>query len=102
MIVFLTLIYVVFLFLALKIGIIKMNSFWKISPVLWMVLLFLVLFVPMQWGAPSGAVRMYQVVIEIIPNVTGEVIEVPVKPLTPVKKDEVLFRIDPEQYQAKS
>ncbi len=66
-----------------------------------MVLLFLVLFVPMQWGAPSGAVRMYQVVIEIIPNVTGEVVEVPVKALTPVKKDEVLFRIDPEQYQAK-
>jgi len=101
MIVFLTLIYVVFLFLALKTGIIKMNSFWKISPVLWMVLLFLVLFVPMQWGAPSGAVRMYQVVIEIIPNVTGEVVEVPVKALEPVKKDEVLFRIDPAQYQAK-
>ena len=101
MIVFLTLIYVAFLFLAIKIGIIKMNSFWKISPVLWMVLLFLVLFVPMQWGAPSGAVRMYQVVIEIIPNVTGEVVEVPVKALVPVKKDEVLFRIDPEQYEAK-
>jgi multidrug resistance efflux pump len=101
MIVFLTLIYVVFLFLAIKIGIIKMNSFWKISPVLWMVLLFFVLFVPMQWGAPSGAVRMYQVVIEIIPNVAGEVVEVPVKALVPVKKDEVLFRIDPAQYKAK-
>ncbi len=101
MIVFLTLIYVAFLFLAVKIGIIKMNSFWKVSPVLWMVLLFLVLFVPMQWGAPSGAVRMYQVVIEIIPNVSGEVMEVPVKALVPVKKDEILFRIDPEQYQAK-
>lgn len=101
MIVFLTLIYVVFLILAIKIGIIKMNSFWKISPVLWMVLLFFVLFLPMQWGAPSGAVNMYQVVIEIIPNVTGEVVEVPVKALVPVRKDEVLFRIDPEQYQAK-
>lgn len=101
MIVFLTLIYVGILFLALKIGIIKMNTFWKISPVIWMVLLFLVLFVPMQWGAPSGAVNNYQAVIEIIPNVTGEVIEVPVKPLVPVKKGEVLFRIDPAQYQAK-
>jgi multidrug resistance efflux pump len=101
MIVFLTLIYVAFLFLAIKIGIIKMNSFWKISPVLWMVLLFFVLFVPMQWGAPAGAVRMYQVVIEIIPNVSGEVLDVPVKSLVPVKKGEVLFKIDPEQYQAK-
>ncbi len=101
MIVFLTLIYVAVLFLAVKIGIIKMNSFWKISPVLWMVTLFLVLFIPMQWGAPSGAVRMYQVVIEIIPNVTGEVIDVPVKALVPLKKDDVLFRIDPVQYSAK-
>jgi len=100
MIVFLTLIYIAFLFLAVKIGIIRMNSFWKISPVLWMVLLFLVLFVPMQWGAPGGAVRMYQAVIEIIPNVNGEVIDVPVEPLVPVKKGDVLFSIDPAQYQA--
>lgn len=101
MIVFLTLIYVVFLFLAVKIGMIKLNAFWKISPLLWMVLLFFILFVPMQWGAPSGAIRVYQNVIEIIPNVTGEVVEVPVKPLVPVKKGEVLFKIDPEQYEAK-
>ena len=101
MIVFLTLIYVAVLFLALKIGIIRMNSFWKVSPVLWMVLLFMVLFVPMQWGAPSGAVRMYQQVIEIVPNVTGEVTEVAVKPLVPVKKGDLLFSIDPTQYQAK-
>ena len=78
MIVFLTLIYVVVLFLAVKIGIIRMNSFWKLSPLLWMLLLFFILFVPMQWGAPSGAVRVYQVVIEIIPNVSGEVVDVPV------------------------
>ena len=55
MIVFLTLIYVGALFLAVKVGIIRMNTFWKISPVLWMVVLFFVLFVPMQWGAPAGA-----------------------------------------------
>lgn len=101
MIVFLTLIYVVVLFLAVKTGIIRMNTFWKISPLLWMLLLFFVLFVPMQWGAPSGAVRVYQTVVEIIPNVSGEVIDVPVKPLVPVKRDEVLFKIDPQQYQAK-
>jgi multidrug resistance efflux pump len=101
MIVFLTLIYVAILFLALKIGIIKMNAFWKISPVLWMVLLFLVLFVPMQWGAPGGAVRMYQAVIEIVPSVTGEVVDVPAEALKPVKAGEVLFTIDPTQYEAK-
>jgi multidrug resistance efflux pump len=100
MIVFLTLIYIGVLFLAVKIGIIRMNSFWKISPVLWMVLLLFVLFIPMQWGAPAGAVRMYQAVIEIVPSVTGEVTDIAVKPLQPVKKGDVLFSIDPTQYQA--
>jgi len=101
MIVFLTLIYVAVLFLALKIGIIRLNTFWKISPVLWMVLLFFVLFVPMQWGAPAGAVLMYRPVIEIVPNVNGVVMEVPVKALVPLKKDDVLFTIDPTQYDAR-
>ena len=100
MIVFLTLIYIAFLFLALKIGIIKMNSFWKISPVLWMVLLFFVLFVPMQWGAPAGPVRMYQAVVEVIPNVSGEVVEISAAPLVPLKKGDVIFSIDPTQYEA--
>ena len=90
----------VVLFIALKIGLIKINTFWKISPVIWLVALFFVLFVPMQWGAPAGAARMYQSVIEIIPSVNGEVIDVPVKPLVPVKKGDVLFVIDPTQYKA--
>ena len=100
MIIFLTLIYVGILFLAMKIGLIRMNSFWKISPLLWMVMLLLVLFVPMQWGAPAGAARLYQTVIEIVPSVNGEVTDIVVKPLEPVQKGEVLFRIDPTQYQA--
>ncbi len=100
MIIFLTLIYVVFLFLAVKIGIIKLNTFWKISPVLWMVLLFFVLFVPMQWGAPSGAVRVYQAVIEIVPSVTGEVVDVPARPMVTMQKGDVIFSIDPTQYEA--
>lgn len=101
MIVFLTLIYVVFLALFVKIGIIKLNSFWKISPLLWMVLLFFVLFVPMQWGAPSGPVRLYQAVIEVVPNVSGEVIDVPVSALANVEEGEVLFVIDPTQYESR-
>jgi multidrug resistance efflux pump len=100
MIAFLTLVYVAFLFLAVKIGFIKLNTFWKISPVVWMVLLFFVLFVPLQWGAPSGAVRLYQAVVEIIPNVNGEVVTVDALPLKPMRKDDVIFTIDPTQYQA--
>ena len=100
MIVFLTLVYVALLFLAIKIGIIKMNTFWKISPVLWMVLLFFILFVPMQWGAPAGAVRMYQAVIEVIPSVTGEVVEISTEAMAPLKKGDPIFKVDPTQYEA--
>lgn len=100
MIVFLTLIYIAFLFLAVKIGIIRMNAFWKVSPVLWMVLLFFILFVPMQWGAPSGAVRLYQAVVEVIPSVTGEVVEVTAKPMVQLQQGDPIFTIDDTQYEA--
>ena len=100
MMIFLTLCYCAVLFALVKIGFIKLNTFWKASPVLWFLLLFIVLFIPMQWGAPSGPVRTYNAVIEIVPNVTGEVISVPVKPLVKLKKGDILFEIDPVPFQA--
>lgn len=100
MIVFLTLIYVGVLAGLVKGGIIRLNAFWKISPALWMLLLLIVLFIPMQWGAPAGNVNVYEYVIEIVPNVAGEVIEVTADGLKPLEKGDVLFRIDPEPYQA--
>lgn len=101
MIVFLTLIYVGALFLAVKLRLIRMNTFWKVSPVLWMVVLFFVLFVPMQWGAPSGAVNNYQTVMEIIPNVTGEVKTVDARPLELLSQGDTIFTIDSTQYESK-
>lgn len=101
MIIFLTLIYIGALFLVVKLGLIRMNSFWKVSPVLWMVLLFFVLFVPMQWGAPSGAVNNYQAVMEIIPNVTGEVESIDARPLEPLSQGDPIFTIDPTQYESR-
>ena len=100
MIVFLTLCYVAVLFVLVKVGIIKLNTFWKISPLLWAVLLFIVLFLPMQWGAPSGPCQLYEMVVEIVPNVSGEVTAVPVVPMQSVEAGDVLFRIDPVPYQA--
>lgn len=47
---------------------------------------------------PDG--RMFQYVIQIVPNVKGQVIEVPVVPLTPLNEGDVLYRIDPTPYQA--
>jgi multidrug resistance efflux pump len=50
--------------------------------------------------APSSAdVRVIKYVVQIIPQVRGRVIEVPVEPNRLVKKGELLFRIDPTQYQ---
>ncbi len=100
MIVFLTLCYCAVLFLLVKVGVIKLNTFWKLSPLLWALLLFIVLFIPMQWGAPTGPVRTFNPVVEVVPNVTGEVISVPVKPLAKLKKGDILFEIDPVPFQA--
>jgi multidrug resistance efflux pump len=100
MIVFLTLCYCGVLALLIKFGAIRLNLWWKLSPIVWMLLLLVMLFIPMQWGAPAGAVNAYQSVVEIVPNVTGEVVEVLAKGMAPLKKDDVLFRIDPEPYQA--
>ncbi len=50
--------------------------------------------------APSSAdVRVMNYVVPINPRVSGKVIEVPVEPNMPVKKGDVLFKIDPVPYQ---
>ena len=46
----------------------------------------------------SSDVRVINYVVQIVPRVTGRVIEVPVEPNRLVKKGEVLFRIDPTPY----
>lgn len=100
MIVFLTLCYVAILFILVKFKIVKLTLFWKISPVLWFLVIFCVLFIPMQWGAPSGPVTLYQLVNQITPNVSGSVEKVYVKELEPVKEGDILFSIDPIPFQA--
>jgi multidrug resistance efflux pump len=50
--------------------------------------------------APSSAdVRVIKYVVNVIPQVRGRVTEVPVEPNRPVKKGDVLFRIDPTPYK---
>ncbi len=99
MIVFLTLCYIGVLALLVRMKVITLTLWWKLSPLLWMLFLLVALFIPMQWGAPAGPLNVYQSVVEIVPNISGEVIEVPVKGLEPLKKGAVLFRIDPVPFQ---
>ena len=50
--------------------------------------------------APSSAdVRVIKYVVQVIPQVRGRVIEVPVEPNRLVKQGELLFRIDPTQFE---
>ena len=100
MIIFLTLCYCAFLAIMVKIGVIKLTSFWKASPLIWLTLLLIFLFIPMNWGAPSGSAMLYQNVVSITPNVAGEVTEVRAVNSQPMTKGDVLFTIDPTVYQA--
>lgn len=50
--------------------------------------------------APSSAdVRVFKYVVNVVPQVKGQVIEVPIEPNQPIKRGDVLFRIDPTPYQ---
>jgi len=100
MIAVLTLFYVGLLFLAVKIKLIRLNMFWKLSPVIWFVFLNIALIIPMQFYAPGGPVVVGQHSVQIVPNVAGQVIEVPVQANVPLKAGDILFKIDPTPYQA--
>lgn len=62
--------------------------------ILLMLYIFLSVFHPVSHDG-----RMYSPVVQIVPNVRGTVIEVPIVSNQMVKKGEVLFRIDPQPYQ---
>lgn len=50
---------------------------------------------------PSGRVTVTGRVIEVTPNVTGQIVAIPVKPNVTVRVNEVLFQIDPAPFQYK-
>jgi len=93
-------VYLVILFLLVKLNIVRFNLFWKCSPAIVLVLLLFGLFIPMGWGAPQGPALVIRNSVPIVPNVAGEVIDVPVQPNTPLKAGDVLFKIDPTPFQA--
>lgn len=100
MIVVLLNVYLALLFVLVKFRIVPFNLFWKVSPVLVLLMLLIGLFIPMNWGAPQGPALVIRQSVAIVPDVAGEVIDVPVEPNTPLKAGAVLFRIDPVPYEA--
>src|SRR5258705_2068547 len=59
---------------------------------------FLALF---NYLTPSGRVTVTGRAVEVTPNVTGQIVAIPVKPNVPVKANDVLFQIDPAPFQYK-
>ena len=57
-------------------------------------ILFLNIFAP-----SSHDVRVINYVVPVVPRVTGRVTEVPVEPNRPIKKGDVLFKIDPVPFE---
>lgn len=94
-------VYLLLLYLAVRARLVPWNTFWKISPVLWLCVLLVGLFIPMGWGAPSGAALIGRYSVQIVPDVAGEVSDVPVEPNAALRAGDVLFRIDPVPFQAK-
>jgi RND family efflux transporter MFP subunit len=93
-------VYLVLLFALVRLGIVTFNLFWKASPFIVLLLLSFGLFIPMGWGAPQGPALVARNAVSIVPDVAGEVTEVPVQPNTPLKAGAVLFRIDPVPFES--
>lgn len=76
------------------------NTPWKVTVVIIPVVALAATILTLNVVAPStNDVRVIKYVVQVIPQVKGRVIEVPVEPNRLVKKGELLFRIDPIQYQ---
>lgn len=102
MIVFLFSLYLLILFALVRFKLIPFNTFWKVSPAIVLLLLNVVLFIPIGWGAPSGPILVSRYAVSIVPNVAGEVVDVPVQPNEPLKAGDILFRIDPVPFEAQA
>jgi multidrug resistance efflux pump len=76
------------------------NTTSQVTVVIIPIVALTVLVLTLNVVAPSSSdVRVIKYVVQVIPQVRGRVIEVPVEPNRLVKKGELLFRIDPTQYQ---
>ena len=76
------------------------NTTSQVTVVIIPIVALTVLVLTLNVVAPSSSdVRVIKYVVQVIPQVRGRVIEVPVEPNRLVRKGELLFRIDPTQYQ---
>jgi len=94
--------YITFCWIIFKVFRIPVNKWSLTTAVLGGVVLIGAMLMGMAYFHPgSRSARIYFVTTPIVSNVKGKVIEVPVKANEPVKKGDILFKIDPTPFEAR-
>ena len=84
----------------IKLKLLPWTTPWKVGVAIFPVVAIACLLLLLNIFAPTTSdVRVVKYVVPIVSQVRGRVIEVPVENNRPVKKGDVLFRIDPTPYQ---
>jgi multidrug resistance efflux pump len=84
----------------IKLKLLPWTTPWKVAVAIFPVVAIAIMLLLLNIFAPTTSdVRVVKYVVPIVSQVRGRVIEVPVENNRPVKKGDVLFRIDPTPYQ---
>ena len=84
----------------IKLKLLPWTTPWKVGVAIFPVVAIAIMLLLLNIFAPTTTdVRVVKYVVPIVSQVRGRVIEVPVENNRPVKKGDVLFRIDPTPYQ---
>ncbi len=84
----------------IKLKLLPWTTPWKVAVAIFPVVAIAILLLLLNVFAPTTSdVRVVKYVVPIVSQVRGRVIEVPVENNRPVKKGDVLFKIDPTPYQ---
>ena len=85
----------------IKLKLLPWTTPWKVGVAIFPVVGLTAMILTLNVVAPTTSdVRVVKYVVPIVSQVKGRVIEVPVDNNRPVKKGQVLFRIDPEPYES--
>lgn len=84
----------------IKLKLLPWTTPWKVAVAIFPVVMMVILLLLLNIVAPTTTdVRVVNYVVPIVSQVRGRVIEVPVDNNRPVKKNDILFRIDPTPYE---
>ena len=84
----------------IKLKLLPWTTPWKVAVAIFPVVAIAALLLLLNIFAPTTSdVRVVNYVVPVVSQVRGRVIEVPVENNRPVKKNDVLFRIDPTPYE---